>query len=233
LNPEHPSINTFINFCKSHLNNEGIICDNSNHILADIKTEELYTLCFPLAVVADLKKDTVLRNLALHNLIYRIHHLSDDEGMYQRRNNKGEKMYKNWGRGVTWHLLGLVRSLEFAKGIPAESIIKNELNRAKNFVLNFQQENGLWNCFIDLPETGNETSGSAGIAAALSFGLKKGVFDSSLEQNLNQVKRSLSKQLTPDGLLKGTAQANKGGIELQTQGYRVISPYTLGFFGYS
>lgn len=101
------------------------------------------SLFFPLSVVADLKKDTVLRNLALHNLIYRIHHLPDNEGINQRGNDKGDKMYKNWGRGIAWYLLGLVRTLEFAKGTPEESIIKNELKRVINFVLTFQQENGL------------------------------------------------------------------------------------------
>lgn len=43
--------------------------------------------------------------------------------------------------------------------------------------------------------------------------------------------QGLKKYYTPDGYLTGTAQVNKGGTELQREGFRVISPYTLGFIG--
>jgi unsaturated rhamnogalacturonyl hydrolase len=43
--------------------------------------------------------------------------------------------------------------------------------------------------------------------------------------------KGLLTYLTPDGFLTGSAQVNKGGESLQRNGFRVISPYTLGFLG--
>ncbi|GAA4399201.1 hypothetical protein GCM10023187_10680 [Nibrella viscosa] len=81
------------------------------------------------------------------------------------------------------------------------------------------------------PETGPETSGTAGIAAALAIGHNWGRLPQSYEKVVHTAWNGLKSHLTPDGYLRGTAQANKGGEDLQRNGFRVISPYTLGFLG--
>ena len=47
-----------------------------------------------------------------------------------------------------------------------------------------------------------------------------------------KAKNALLPYMTPDGFLAGTAQVNKGGDALQQNGFRVISPYTLGFLAH-
>jgi rhamnogalacturonyl hydrolase YesR len=85
---------------------------------------------------------------------------------------------------------------------------------------------------MDEPETGLETSGTAGLVAALKYGYQIGLLNVEAKKAADKATFELKNWLTPDGLLTGTAQVNKGGEALQRSGYRVISPYTLGFMGY-
>ncbi len=170
--------------------------------------------------------------MAVTNLMARAAALADSTGIYQRTNNKGGREYKNWSRGVAWYLLGFIRSWQQLKDHPDGDKIKDEFVRAANYVMQFQQPDGMWYCFMHEPETGVETSGTAGIAAALKYGFHLGVLNYKAATSATKATSALIKFLTPDGLLTGTAQVNKGGEALQRSGYRVISPYTLGFMAY-
>ncbi|MDF2963584.1 MAG: hypothetical protein K0S39_5319 [Paenibacillus sp.] len=50
--------------------------------------------------------------------------------------------------------------------------IEEELCRMAQVAFSWKQPEGLWTCFLDEPETGIDTSGSAGIAAALALGAR-------------------------------------------------------------
>jgi hypothetical protein len=71
-------------------------------------------------------------------------------------------------------------------------------------------QSGLWSCFIDEPELAPDTSGSAGIAAAL------------------RAAEGLEPFISFDGLLSGVAQSNRGGEALQRSAYRVFSQMGSG-----
>jgi len=232
LHPRHPSLQTAIDFCKQHQDKKGVISDDPQSAFPTIKTEECYTVSYPLAVIAANRHDKYLQNIAVTNLMARAAALADSTGVYQRTNNKGGREYKNWSRGVAWYLLGFIRSWQQLKNHPDADKIKNEFIRAAEYVMQFQRPDGMWYCFLHEPETVVETSGTAGIAAALKYGYELGVLDNKAATSATKATSALIKFLTPDGLLTGTAQVNKGGEALQRSGYRVISPYTLGFMAY-
>jgi rhamnogalacturonyl hydrolase YesR len=118
----------------------------------------------------------------------------------------------------------------FARSEGIDDLIK-ELNRVTNFVLLHQKENGLWNCFIDEQNTIIDTSGSAGISAAIASGIHKGFLPKILKSNINKTWQGLLPFLTPDGLFSGVAQSNRAGEELQKSNYRVISQMGMGLMG--
>lgn len=92
--------------------------------------------------------------------------------------------------------------------------------------------NGLCPVFLGEEETGKDTSSSAGIAAALSLGIKYGLLDPEYRQIISRTYKRLTSYLTPDGMLCGHSQSNKGGEQLQRSGYRIISPMAMGLMAH-
>ncbi|GAB2558915.1 glycoside hydrolase family 88 protein [Spirosoma areae] len=230
-NPGHPLLQTAIQFCQAHANADGVIADGTG---ADrmVKTEECYTVSYPLAVLAKTLNRPDLAQLAIKTLQARINLLDRGKRIYQRGSEQGTPTFENWSRGVVWYLLGLVKTLAHLPDNAETQPLKAALQTAVENVLSYQQPNGLWYCFMHQPETGLETSGTAGIAAALAYGYQKGLLPQSVLGAVSKAQTGLQPYMTPDGYLTGTAQGNKGGDALQRNGFRVISPYTLGFLAH-
>lgn len=106
--------------------------------------------------------------------------------------------------------------------------LKEELVRIADVIIGHQSEQGLWYVYVDEPQTGVKTSGSAAIAASLAIGVQLGILgDSSLAVS-KRARNALTSYLTEDGFLHGVAQNNKAGEELQRSGYRVLSQMATG-----
>jgi rhamnogalacturonyl hydrolase YesR len=130
------------------------------------------------------------------------------------------------GMTRTWLEL---RSSRYA-GLPGMEEVGNELHRIADVALSWRQpgSDGLWTCFLDQPGTGIETSGSAGIAAALALGARHGLLRGRYLDVAGECLRALETFLNPDGILSGVSQHNAGGIVLQLSGYRVLSQMGMG-----
>lgn len=229
-NPQHSMIQHVIDYCLQHADSLGVVADGNakNRML---KTEECYTISYPLAILArDLKRDDLLE-LAIVNLEARVKLLSDQGTIYQRAMQVGNKDFANWARGIGWYMLGISKTLSILPNNERTDKIKAQFRRDAEFVMQHQQANGLWQCFIHEPETGIETSGSAIIAAAMAHAFQQGYICIQAKESAEKCYEGLQAFFTPDGFLTGTVQVNKGGESLQRNGYRVISPYTLGFLG--
>ncbi|MBC8154374.1 MAG: glycoside hydrolase family 88 protein [Bacteroidetes bacterium] len=232
--PTHPLLQTAIRFCETHASADGVIADGtgSNRM---VKTEECYTVSYPLAVLAKTLNRPDLAHLAAQTLQARVTLLDKGTRIFQRGAEQEAPVFENWSRGVAWYLLGLVKTLAHLpdNGQSAQiQSLKAALQNAVKNVIAYQQPNGLWYCFMHQPETGYETSGTAGIAAALVYGQERGLLPETVRAVAQKARRGLNAYLTPDGYLTGTAQGNKGGDALQRNGFRVISPYTLGFLAH-
>ena len=230
-NPSHPLLKTAIEFCEAHANAEGVIADGTGNNRM-VKTEECYTVSYPLAVLAKTLNRPDLAQLALKTLQSRISVIEKGNSIYQRGTEQGELYFENWSRGVAWYLLGLVKTIvHLPENVEKESLIIS-FQKSVEKVIAYQQSNGLWFNFFHQPETGFETSGTAGIAAALTYGFQHGLLNEKAKTAAIKAQIGLLPYLTPDGYLTGTAQVNKGGDALQQNGFRIISPYTLGFFAH-
>ncbi len=230
-NPKHPLLQTAIAFCEKHANETGVIADGTGDNRM-VKTEECYTVSYPLAVLAQLLNRPDLADLAIKTLQSRIDFLEKENSIYQRGIEKGELFFENWGRGVAWYLLGIAKTLVHLPESEQKEKIKLSFQKSVEKVISFQQSNGLWYCFFHQTETGFETSGTAGVAAALAYGFQHGLLAENAIISATNARMGLRPYLTPDGYLTGTAQVNKGGDALQQNGFRIISPYTLGFLAH-
>ena len=168
--------------------------------------------------------------LAIKTLQSQIDILEKGNSIFQRSREDGEAFFENWGRGVAWYLLGIAKTLAHLPDSPDKERIKESFQKSVAKVIDYQQVNGLWFNFFHEPKSGYETSGTAGITAALTYSLKNSLLPETVKTPILKAKNALLPYMTPDGFLSGTAQVNKGGDALQQNGFRVISPYTLGVF---
>ncbi|MDL1916726.1 hypothetical protein FBR00_12310, partial [Anaerolineae bacterium CFX4] len=146
----------------------------------------------------------------------------------------GTRTFVNWCRGVAWSLLGLTRTLAVIPDPPADLI--RDVQRLGAWAL-AQRSGPLWPTFLGEPNTPVDTSGSAGIAAALALAARHGWLpDTARAAWLPDTARAAASEtldalhstLTPDGFLGGVAQVNKAGEGLQRDPYRVISQFGMG-----
>jgi unsaturated rhamnogalacturonyl hydrolase len=233
VNSKHKLLEIAIDFCEKHANTEGVIADGTDDDRL-LKTEECYTVCYPLAVLAKTLNRPNLAKLAIKTLKSRVFLLEKDNSIFQKGTEKGVLSFENWGRGVAWYLLGLVKTLTHLPESADKDLLKTHLKKSVENTIAYQQDNGLWYNFFHQSETDFETSGTAGITAALMYGFNHNLLDENAKNAAIKAQNGLLAYLTPDGFLTGTAQVNKpqGGKGLQLNGFRVISPYTLGFFAH-
>ena len=231
--PTHPALSLFVDYCRERIDAKGQVKDNF------LSTEGCYTVAYPLAAVAHELNKPELYELALIELEDRIATLTDPQAVYTRAwKDKNTKTYRNWGRGYAWFLLGLVRSGEILQN---HSPFKYDARLLRvretyvyyaNLALSHQQHDHSWRAYLNLPETGYDTSATAGIGAALAHGSRMGWLPGFSKKQLRQINERLSSNFTPDGFLDGINQHNAAGEALQKSEYRVIAQYVLGLMAH-
>jgi rhamnogalacturonyl hydrolase YesR len=135
--------------------------------------------------------------------------------------------------------MGLTRCLEAAQthGLDLPDDLLDELNNVLSWLLAQQRTDGLWSNFIDEQAQAPDTSGSAGIATAMTLASHYGWLDDvtgvSFQQAASHTFDTLLHYLTADGYLTGVAPNNKGegGITLQRQPYRATMQFATGLMG--
>ncbi|TNJ62421.1 glucuronyl hydrolase [Paenibacillus hemerocallicola] len=201
-----------------------------------ITAEGCYTMAYPMTVIARLRSDPELARQATRILIERMEQLAEADGLWQcYRPGSNADRYYNWARAYAWYMLGITRSLlnlrTFADELEGLDALEEEVRRVAIHALGLQHSDGLWFCFVHEPHTEIDTSGSAGMAAALALGARHGILPDAAMKAANRAYEGLQSYLTPDGLLGGVAQNNRGGEALQKSGYRVISQMAMGLMG--
>ncbi len=225
--PNHISVDRVLDFCAKARDERGLIAAR------EITTEGCYTLAYPLACIAAARNDQPLADLAAKQLLHRMQFLRTEGAIFQRATRDGEKGYRNWGRGVAWYLLGMIKTLRVLKrGNLISEPLRNELQQAClaacRMTALLQNEDGLWYAYIDQPATKTDASASAGIAAGLAWCYHEKIVDKSYYDRSRKAYQALLPLLTPDGFLTNITQINRGGEALQQNGYRVISQFGMG-----
>jgi unsaturated rhamnogalacturonyl hydrolase len=227
LYPEHISIDKALKFMLEKKHESGIISGGQ------ITTEGCYTLAYPLAAIAVLRKDAGLAQISLDQLIHRMKFLTDEKAVYQRASSSGKKSYQNWGRGVTWYLLGLIKTMRILESsdfnnLQGKEEIYKSFVKCAGIAVSHQDGHGMWHSYIDRHQTGVDTSATGGIAAAIAWGCKQGILDKDYLNLAEKAYQSLIPYLSADGFLREVSQINRGGEDLQESNYWVITQFGMG-----
>ncbi|RKN70605.1 glycoside hydrolase family 88 protein [Paenibacillus ginsengarvi] len=229
--PDHPLVKQLVAYWAAHLvDDKGVLSAESS-----ITAEGAYTMAYPMAVLASRLQSKELAQLAIRQLLLRRQKLVDGRDLYGIVSNGGDRrIMRNWARSYTWYMLGFVRTwmelqhAPYAAEISGMEELTAEFRRIADIVVSLREPEGLWSCFLGEPETGIETSGSAGIAAALALGARHGLLPPASLDAAREAMQALEAYVTPDGLLHGVCQHNCGGLVLQRGGYRVLSQMGMG-----
>jgi len=224
--PRHNAIDLAIAYWMKGRDAEGCVVGGGS-----TTCEGSYTVAYPMAAVARLRRDRELEDLAIRQLRLRRDRLASADAIVLRRLPDNRTTYRNWARGVAWYMLGLARTLEVLRDRADLEDLRAELRRAVAWVLPLQRPDGLWNCYLDEPPTQAETSGSAGIATAVAKAANLRLVGEHDKDAVRRALAALEDRLTPDGFLSGVSQSNRAGEELQRSGYRVISQMGMGLMG--
>ncbi len=221
INPSHPFLSNVVSAWDEYTKPNGLVIDGKM-----ISAEGCYTVAYPMAVIGKAWGNRRLKQKAIAQLKHRFVLVAD--GQMNLRSTGGKYTYTNWARGAAWFLLGFARTLSELNGEIQDQEIIGKFQKVAKMVLSMQRDDGLWGCFMDRRESKHDTSGSAGIAAALMTGIHNGFLPATYAENAKRCFKELKKQITPDGYLKGAAQDNRGGMRLQESDYRVIAQMGMG-----
>ncbi len=197
-------------------------------------TESNYNVAYPMMAMALHAGRPALRDRALRQLDATRRYLADDDDLYLRFHpDSKERTFRNWSRGVAWYFLGLVRTLALLPAPERPEALVAETDRMAAWVARHQLENGLWPCFLKETNVSPDSSGSAGIAAAIALGVQQCMVDPALLPNASRCLEGLTKCMTHDGWLRGVSQSNKWEthhMDIQRHPFRVIAPWGMGLF---
>lgn len=199
-----------------------------------IVTESNYNIAYPMMVMALKAGRPELRERALLQLETTRRLLTASDDLYLRHNiGNGEKIFRNWSRGVAWYYLGLIRTLALLPPGERPAILIAEADRVAAWVTRHQLPDGLWPCFLKENDILPDSSGSAGIAAAIALGVRRGVVSPGFLPTAIKARGALMACMTSDGWLRGAAQSNKPEthhMDIQRSRFRVIAPWGMGLF---
>ena len=226
LDPQSPLLDDALKSLLKRKDAEGCIQDGQH-----ASSEGAYTVGYPLAVIAAQRKDDALEQVALTQLSVRQARLFDGKSFWRTsepKDGETKKGNRAWARGFAWQFLGCARTLRELKHRSDLAPHIAAFQQLAAWVLPFQRADGLWSVILDKPELTPDTSGSAGIAAALAIGAQRGWLEANARTAAAKTLAGLKQHLTPDGFLGGVSQANKSNEDLQRGTYRVIYQMGMG-----
>jgi unsaturated rhamnogalacturonyl hydrolase len=199
LDPKNPLLDYVVSSLLKRKDPEGCIQDGSH-----TSSEGAYTVGYPLAVIANLQENAALEEIALIQLSVRQARLFDGKSFWRTHEPNADGIKRGnraWARGFAWQFLGYARTLRELKHRSDLAPHIAAFQALAAWVLPFQRPDGLWSVILDNPELTPDTSGSAGIAAALAIGAQQGWLEINVQAMAAKTLAGLKAHLTSDGLL--------------------------------
>ncbi|MGI5989182.1 MAG: glycoside hydrolase family 88/105 protein [Lachnospiraceae bacterium] len=146
---------------------------DSNDFPEQCWADTLFMAAYLLLRVGIEKSDETLIKDALKQWYWHIEFLQDDNGLFFHGYSHVKKSHMSgihWGRANAWAAYTMSHVKPDLPGwylYPECMDINGSLDLQLSALKNYQTENGLWRTIIDDPESYEEVSASAGIAAAM------------------------------------------------------------------
>lgn len=154
---------------------------------------------------------------AANNIIHQAALEADDDGLWFHGYFVSDKKHApfKWGRGNGWVTVTLVETLS---AMPEDDplrpkllkILRNQIEGLKRV----QAPDGMWRQVLDKPELWEETSCTAMFAYGIARAVNRGWIDASNMAVARKAFTGIAKNVTDDGVVKGTCQGTNIGLDL-------------------
>ena len=202
--------------------------------LPQYTSEGCFTIAYPLVCLADRLEQPAWFAAAQVAVLRRWEVLVRGSEIAQRGRADGSQVWmENWARGTAWLLLGTAL---VADKLPEQQrrVLIKKLVSVIPTLLERQLGNGLWSVFTHRADTGAESSGSAGIAAALAIAAKRKWLTADLEQRALTAAQACAAALDgcveADGCLGLVSQHNPAAEQALQIGYRMRAAWGTGLY---
>ncbi len=129
-------------------------------------------------------------------------------------NEKKHAPFK-WGRGNGWVEVALVETLSvMPDNDPLKPKLVEILSRQIDGLKKVQAPDGMWRQILDKPELWEETSCTAMFAYAIARAAGRGWIDAANLQVARRAFAGIAKNVTADGVVKGTCEGTNIGMDL-------------------
>ena len=120
-----------------------------------------------------------------------------------------------WGRGNGWVTVALVETLSaMPENDPLRPPLIKILTDQVNGLKNVQAPDGMWRQVLDQPNLWEETSCTAMFAYGIARAVNRGWIDASYLEVARKAFAGIAKNVTPDGVVKGTCEGTDIAREL-------------------
>ena len=140
----------------------------------------------------------------------------------------------HWARGNAWTALATTEVLRFMpESHPYHAELRMRLQRQLQGLVTRQAPSGLWHTVVTRSDFYEETSGSAGIAAAILRATSRGWVDPALRPFGMATLDAVNQRVAPDGTLEGVSTGTGVAPTIETYNlvpYDRIKPYGQGLY---
>ena len=136
-----------------------------------------------------------------------------------------------WCRGDSWFTLGIPAWLDMSGDtlVPSvRSFILDTFRAQVRALEPLQAESGLWHTILDDPESYEETSGSAAIAAGILHGIRSGVLDKKYLPCAEKAVRGILDNIAEDGTVLNVSAGTAIGYDAEHYKSIMIAPMAYG-----
>lgn len=147
---------------------------------------------------------------------------------FEGNHNFGEVF---WCRGNSWFTIGSLEYIEMFHGTMDEGLKRfmTETYRAQvKELVKLQSRTGLWHTVLDDPESYEEVSGSAAIAAGILKGIRMGILDDKYLKCAKAAVKGILSQIGEDGTVQSVSGGTGMGEDKEHYKNILIAPMAYG-----
>ena len=136
-----------------------------------------------------------------------------------------------WCRGNSWFTYGILEYLEMAKDYLDAGVytyVADTFRAQCEALRKLQAPSGLWHTVLTDPESYEETSGSAAIAAGMLKGVRLGLLDESFMECARRAVAGICGQVAEDGTVLGVSAGTTIGYDADHYKNIIVRPMAYG-----
>lgn len=172
---------------------------------------------------------------SIHQMLLHIKYLYDPKSglLYHGWNFKNRDHFGGifWGRGNSWFTYGVIDYIDSFQGTMPQGLhryLTDTYRSQVNALVALQAESGLWHTVLDDPDSYEEVSGSAAIAAGILKGVKSQILSPDFLAPAHKAIEGICRYIDADGTVLGVSAGTGIGMDAEHYKNVAVKPMAYG-----